>query len=38
VGTVMSRLARARANLRQEMGLSRTCSVNSLYEEPDHPW
>ena len=32
-GTVMSRLARARARLRQEMGMSQTCSVTTLYEE-----
>ncbi len=36
VGTVMSRLARARANLRLEMGMSRACSVTSLYDEPAH--
>lgn len=33
VGTIMSRLARARASLRKEMGLSRECSVTSLYQE-----
>ncbi|QBF31637.1 RNA polymerase sigma factor [Thalassococcus sp. S3] len=33
VGTVMSRLARARASLRAEMGLSKKCSVTTLYEE-----
>ncbi|MCE8009298.1 sigma-70 family RNA polymerase sigma factor [Aestuariivita sp.] len=32
-GTVMSRLARARARLRQEMGMSETCSVTTLFEE-----
>jgi len=32
-GTVMSRLARARASLREEMGMSQTCSVTSLFEE-----
>lgn len=32
-GTVMSRLARARAKLREEMGMSQTCSVSTLYEE-----
>lgn len=31
VGTIMSRLARARARLRKEMGMSETCSVTSLY-------
>lgn len=33
-GTVMSRLARARARLREEMGMSQTCSVLTLFEEP----
>jgi len=33
-GTVMSRLARARARLREEMGMSQTCSVTTLFEEP----
>lgn len=32
-GTVMSRLARARARLREEMGMSQTCSVTTLFEE-----
>ena len=32
-GTVMSRLARARARLRDEMGMSQTCSVTTLFEE-----
>jgi RNA polymerase sigma-70 factor (ECF subfamily) len=33
VNTVMSRLARARASLRAEMGMSKTCSVTSLFDE-----
>ena len=32
-GTVMSRLARARARLRDEMGMSQTCSVTTLFED-----
>ena len=32
-GTVMSRLARARARLREEMGMSQTCSVTTLFDE-----
>lgn len=32
-GTVMSRLARARARLREEMGMTQTCSVTTLFEE-----
>ncbi len=32
-GTVMSRLARARARLRDEMGMSQTCSVTTLFDE-----
>ncbi len=32
-GTVLSRLTRARAELRKEMGMSQTCSVTTLFEE-----